>query len=323
MEGVEIQISAQDPVTLGDVQLVQGDVWFSFPEDVNTFLGGGGSLRPEGTSDGTSGSITFVDVETGTVQHSLSYVVDGSAIEYTFWSGPVQVGDVISTARIDLGSVALVEQVLTGSGPIYPRLSVLWRSGGRGEPFAIVDDPFASFTKPTPDSRSSALDTLVVRDDRFVAYGSVPGGPTTQVNENVTRNEPSTVAAVATSPDGLTWAVTEIQELVNPWSVETLDDGRVLWNGEFGYWISDDGLTGEFISLGAESDGVESAFGGLVMSTANGFRISEDGIQWSRIPFPQQVSSGTTDLDFSGDRAWYNVTPDGGETTSWVGYLKP
>jgi hypothetical protein len=324
VEGVEIQIDAQDPVTLGGVQLVQGDVWFGFPEDVDTFLGGGGSLRPvgEGASDGRSGSLTFVDVETGTIRNSLSYVVDGSAIEYTFWSGPVQVGDVIRTARIDLGSVALVEQLLIESGPIYPRLSVLWRSGGRGEPFAIVDDPFASFTVLTPDSRSSTFDTLVVRDGRFVAYGSVPGGPTTRVNENVIRNEPSTVAAVATSPDGLTWAVTEIRELVNPFNVETLDDGRVVWNGWFGYWISDDGLTGEFTSLEEGSDPVEAAFGGLVMNTGNGFRISEDGIRWSPIPFPQRVGIGITDLGFSSDRAWYNVTPDGDETTSWVGYFE-
>ena len=325
VEGVEIQIDAQDPVTLGGVQLVQGEAWFSFPEDVDTFLGGGGSLRPEGeaASDGRSGSLTFVDVETGTVQHSLSYVVDGSAIEYTFWSGLVQVGDVIRTARIDLGSAALVEQVLIGSGPIYPRLSVLWRSERRGEPFAIVDDPFASFTIPTPDSRGSTFDTLVVRDGRFMAYGSVPGGPTTRVNENVTRNEASTVAAVATSPDGLTWAVTEIRELVDPFNVEALDDGRVVWNGEFGYWISDDGLTGEFTSLEEGFGPVEAAFGGLVMNTNNGFRISEDGIQWSRIPFPQRVASGITDLGISSDRAWYNITPDGGETTSWVGYFEP
>ncbi len=322
VEGVEMRIDTQDPVTLGGVQLVKGDVWFSFPEDVYTFLGSAYALPEEQAPDGRSVSLTFVDVETEAVLASTSYVVDGSAIEYTFWSGAVQASDVTHTARIDLGSDALVEQLIE-SGPIYPRLTVLWRSEGRGEPFAIVDDPFASFTMLTPDPRSSAFDTLVVRDGRFVAYGIVPGGPTTRVNENVTRNEPSTVAAVATSPDGLTWSITEIRQLVNPFDIQTMDDGRVIWNGEFGYWISHDGVTGEFTPLGAGSGPVQPAFGGLVMNTDNGFRISEDGIQWSRIPFPQRVGSGVTDIGISGDRAWYNVTPDGDETTSWVGYLEP
>ena len=303
VEGLDMQIDTEDPVSVGEVQLVQGRAWFIFPQELYTFFRRSYSVTEEEASNARGGSIEFLDVSTERVLFGISYAAQGTSVEYAAWDGAVGNTDVIHTARIDLGSDTLVERLIE-SGPISPQLGLLWRSTSRGEPFSIVDEPFESFRLLEPDSRSHAFDTLLVRDGRFVAYGTVSGGPTTTINENVTRNEPSTIAAIATSSDGLAWTVTEIPELVNPWNVETLADGRVVWSEEFGFWISDDGLTGEFIALGEGSSGVESAFGALIAYADNGFRISEDRRRWSRIAFPQQVANGTTGFSIEGDRAF-------------------
>ncbi len=324
VEGVEARVQTfNDPVLAGATRLVLGNLYFEFPDFVNEILQSEYHSDLEG---GDSGTFQVIDGDTGSITHEIDYVIEGTSIEYTFWDGRSSSGTVIHTARIDMGSTDLMNQVDRAGGPLGPSLNLLWRSPSAGEPFEVVDDPFVSDAGPRSNRRDGIL-YLTSIGDTFVAYGAVVGGATTRVNEFVTRNEPSYIGAVATSSDGMTWDITEIPELVDPNGViEELPDGRVLWDAQSGFWVSDDRITGKVL---AHPEGepmfVQSVENGLIVMGGSGalLKISRDGLEWSTVPLPERRENGTSGLGFLRDIVFYSVTPDGGETTSWVGHLEP
>ncbi|MCL1595314.1 MAG: hypothetical protein M3132_13275, partial [Actinomycetia bacterium] len=159
----------------------------------------------------------------------------------------------------------------------------------------------------------------------FVLYGATSGGPTTRINEFVTRNEPSVIGAVATSADGLSWRRTAIPELVEPGSVTFMVDGRTVFDGQLNIWVSEDGVNGEVLDLPGSEPGIVMGSDELLVTGGSGtqVQISTDARTWSVVPLPQSRDpEQRSGFDFEGGRLFYAISSADRTMTTWVGHLE-
>ena len=319
-EGVEMRIFSDDPVLAGQTRLVQGNIFFEFPEFVQElFAAGYSNDGPLGADRGTFEGVG----SDNSVVYQIDYVIEGSAIEYTFWTGRRDRGEILHTARIDMGSVALMNR-LPREGLLSPSFNLLWRSPPTGGPFEVAADPFVSDDVSTARYRVGTR-TITSVGDEFVLYGATSGGPTTRINEFVTRNEPSVIGAVATSADGLSWRMTAIPELVEPGSVTFMVDGRTVFDGQLNIWVSEDGVNGEVLDLPGSEPGIVMGSDELLVTGGSGtqVQISTDARTWSVVPLPQSRDpEQRSGFDFEGGRLFYAISSADRTMTTWVGHLE-
>ena len=328
VSGATVQVRHGDPVQAGDLQLVDGSVSFRFPDVVNNVMEGawgyesdmieGEDIRyliwrhdDEARSDRDR---DHADVEVVVVMDQASD--GGLVIDYTFWNGLESSGDLLHTARVEFDAALDVDPI-DPENALHPWMQVLWRSEGTGG-FEIVPIPVER--APLPYPHGQRIEHLTTVDGQFVLYGGAPGGPTTKVNEYVTRAEPSRIGVIATSSDGLVWESMLIEDLVNPQSVSVVEGMPTIWHGEFATWVSEDGLKGEVTERRSEDWITHGPSGAFMMINDSSIRISQDAETWFSIPLPGSSSQYGHSMHMTETRFFYS---NGNSGFDWVGYLEP
>lgn len=328
VRGATVLVRHEDPVQVGDVQLVNGSVIIRFPDDVTAAVEGTWGNQVNLTEGDDIRFLIWTDPGEGFIEPDLenpdvevvvvtNETPDGGLIlDYTFWNGLESSGDLLHTARVEIDGALDVDQ-MTPDALLQPSFEVMWRSEGT-DGLGIVPIPVERATLPHPYGQR--IEHLTTIDGQFVLYGGAPGGPTTKVNEYVTRAEPSRIGVIATSTDGLAWRTTPIEDLVNPQSVSIADGAPTIWRGEFATWISDNGLTGDITERQFDNWITHGPAGTFMLMNDSSLRLSQDAETWYSIPLPVRSNQQGLMVTATGSRFFYS---SGGTGFDWVGYLEP